>query len=78
MNDFAKNKYSERNNPDRKPYNKFTNNCGTFMKETLEAGEADTPVMIDPRPNSYIEEIRDDNTNLDYDPEKDKTIIEQD
>jgi len=78
MNDSAQDKLKQNNDPNRKSYGITDNNCGTFVKETLEAGEVDTPVMIDPRPNSYIEEIRDDNTNLDYDPEKNKIIIEQD
>ena len=36
------------------------------MKETIEAGGVDTPVMIDPCPNSYIEELRDEYKNVDF------------
>ena len=28
------------------------------MKRVLEAGGVDTPWMLDPRPNSYIDELR--------------------
>lgn len=34
------------------------NSCGTFMQDGLEAGGVNTPMMIDPRPNSYIGELQ--------------------
>lgn len=43
----------------REKYKLFTNNCITFVKETLEAGGIDTPVMLIAHPNSYIEELQD-------------------
>lgn len=66
MNNFAKGKQAQNSDTNRKPYATLTNNCGTFMKETLDAGGVDTPVMIDPRPNSYIEELRDEHQNVEY------------
>ncbi|MCF6237780.1 MAG: hypothetical protein L3J79_03035 [Candidatus Marinimicrobia bacterium] len=45
-------------NPDREPYDITSNNCGTFMQQVLESGGVDTPWMLDPRPTSYIEELR--------------------
>jgi len=36
------------------------------MKGVLEAAGVEVPYMIDPRPNSYIEEIRDDYKDLGY------------
>lgn len=63
---YANKRYNERTNPNRKPYSLFTNSCNHFMKEVLEAADIDLPALVDPRPNSYIEEIRDDHTDLDY------------
>ena len=52
----------------RPGYDLLSNNCGTFMQRTLDAAGVDTPWMLDPRPNSYIQELRDDFVDLDYDP----------
>lgn len=60
--------------PNRKPYNLMTNSCIHFVKEiTVRAGIA-TPWMVDPRPNSYMGEFRDDFPDLDY--KNDVLIIE--
>ena len=59
----------------RKAYGLTDNNCGTFMKDTLEAAGVDTPWMVDPRPNSYIEELRDTFRDLDYDPKSNVLTI---
>jgi RHS repeat-associated protein len=68
MNGYARNLEKQNNNPKRKPYSLYTNNCGTFMKDVLEAGGVETPSMIDPRPNSYIEELRANYPPIDYNP----------
>ena len=34
------------------------NSCATFMKNTLEKGGIDMPIIADPRPTSYIGEMR--------------------
>jgi hypothetical protein len=52
----------------RQAYGLTDNNCGTFMQATLDAAGVNTPWMVDPRPNSNIEELRDDFRDLDYDP----------
>lgn len=36
------------------------------MKGVLEAADLNLPYLLDPRPNSYIEELRDDFSDLDY------------
>ena len=46
-------------------YSLTGNNCGTFMQQTIEAGGAEMPWMIDPRPTSYIDEVRDDYKPID-------------
>ncbi len=50
----------------RKPYDILTNSCIHFVKEITEKAEVLTPWMIDPRPNSYIGEFRDDFPDLDF------------
>lgn len=46
------------------------------MKGVLEAAGVDVPYMIDPRPNSYIAEIRDDFPKLRYSKVENKLTIE--
>jgi len=58
MEQYARNRMAQNFNPNREPYDITGNNCGTFMQQVLESGGVDTPWMIDPRPTSYIEEIR--------------------
>jgi len=36
------------------------------MKDVLIAAGLEVPYLLDPRPNSYIEELRDDYPDLDY------------
>ncbi len=63
---YAQKRRLDNKNLQRKPYDLFTNSCNHFMKGVLEAAGVDVPYMLDPRPNSYIEEIRDDFKDLDY------------
>jgi len=53
-------------NPKRKPYDLISNSCIHFVKEITEKAGVSTPWMVDPRPNSYIGEFRDDFPDLDY------------
>ena len=53
LDTFAKEQMKAADNKETS-YSLSGNNCGTFMQETIEAGGADMPWMIDPRPNSYI------------------------
>jgi len=61
----------------RKSYSLFSNNCMTFAKETVEAAGVKTPWMLDPRPNSYINELRSQFPDLDYDPKNNKLEIKE-
>jgi len=63
---YAKKRQMDNKNLKRKPYDLFSNSCNHFMKGVLDAAAIDTPYMLDPRPNSYIEEIRSDFKDLDY------------
>lgn len=57
---------SQNASPNRRPYNLMTNSCIHFVKEITEKAGVPTPWMIDPRPNSYMGEFRDDFPDLDY------------
>jgi len=63
---YAKRRELDNKNLKRKPYDLFSNSCNHFMKGVLEAAGIDVPYMLDPRPNSYIEEIQDDFKDLNY------------
>ncbi len=67
---------SQNNNPNRKPYNVVSNSCIHFVKRIVERAELDAPWMIDPRPNSYIGEFRDEHLDLDYLPKEGLLRIE--
>ncbi len=63
-------------NPNRKEYDLTSNSCIHFVKRLVEAAGKDTPWMIDPRPNSYIGEFRDDYRDLDFFPKSNRLVIE--
>lgn len=56
----------QNNNPNRKPYDLVTNSCIHFVKWVVDASGNQSPWMIDPRPNSYIGEFRENYPDLDY------------
>lgn len=60
----------------REPYDLTNNSCIHFVKWVVELAGLDAPWMLDPRPNSYIGEFRDDYLDLDYNPKTDKLTIE--
>src|SRR5262249_39518774 len=62
--------------PTREPYSITTNSCCHFMKETVEAAGVSMPSMWDPRPVSYIEEIRSWYDDLDYVPASNTLTLE--
>jgi hypothetical protein len=58
MADYAEKRLKANNDPNRPEYSIMNNNCGTFAQDVLKAGGKDTPMMIDPRPNSYVGELQ--------------------
>lgn len=66
MLQYAMKRLADNQNPSRPPYDILRNSCNHFMKQVLEAGGISTPKMFDPRPNSYINEIRASFPKLDY------------
>jgi len=63
---YAEKRKLDNRNLKRKPYDLFSNSCNHFMKGVLEAAGVDVPYMFDPRPNSYIDELRSSFKDLDY------------
>lgn len=76
MLEYAQFRLRLNNNSDRDPYDILSNSCLHFMKTVVEKSGAKTPVLIDPRPNSYIEEFRDMYRDLDFDLKNNKLSIE--
>jgi hypothetical protein len=68
MEKYTTGRLAQNSDPKRKPYGLTDNSCCHFMKETVEAAGVDTPWMVDPRPNSYIHELRGDHPDLDFVP----------
>lgn len=63
MNDYAKGRMQDNSKPDREEYDLLDNNCGDFAEDVVKQDEnvaEDAPTIIDPRPNSMIEEYQDE------------------
>lgn len=72
---YAQSRLNENGNSSRESYEILSNSCLHFMKLTLEAAGISTPWLVDPRPNSYIEELRSDYPDLDYSPKTNLVTI---
>ena len=77
MLQYAQNREKENTNPSRKPYDLLSNSCIHFVKGVVAAAGVSTPWMLDPRPNSYIGEFRDDYSDVDFDPKTRELAISQ-
>jgi hypothetical protein len=75
MLDYAQRRLKENTDPKREPYHLTSNSCLHFMKGTSEAGGADMPWVIDPRPIGYIERVRSVFPALDYRPKPESLKI---
>jgi len=73
---YAKKRHLANKNPNRQSYALLSNSCNHFMKDVLVAAGLDVPWLVDPRPNSYIEEIRDDYPDLDYSKAAHSLVVE--
>jgi hypothetical protein len=73
---YAELRESQNVSPKRTPYGLLTNSCVHFAKNVVAAAGIETPWMIDPRPNSYIGEFRDDYPDVDYSPRTEQLKIE--
>ena len=71
MNDYAKGRLEDNNNPQREEYSIISNNCATFAIDVIKQDKSikgKHPIIIDPRPNSIIEEYEDEFPSIIYDP----------
>lgn len=66
MLQYAESRKAQNAFPNREPYNILTNSCIHFVKELTKIAGINNPWMIDPRPNSYTGEFREDFADLDY------------
>lgn len=75
MNNYAKGKLSENNDPNREPYDIMTNNCGTFADDVVKQdASVNAPKIVDPRPVSIIDEYQSNFTPVSYNPNSGTTI----
>lgn len=78
MVDAAEKRMKQNTDDKRESYGLFGNNCATFCKDVLESGGQDTPAMVDPRPNSYIDELQSQFGNqISYDPKTKKLEMKE-
>ena len=63
---YARKRMLENNDPNRPPYSLLTHSCLQFMKQVAEEGGADMPIVVDPRPDGYIQRVREKFPLLDY------------
>ncbi len=76
MLDYSEHRKGQNANPKRAPYSILSNSCIHFVKGLATVAGVATPWMVDPRPNSYIGEFRDEFSDLNYDPKIDTLTIE--
>ena len=72
MKDYAENRLQENNNPQRTKYSLTKNNCGTFAADVLKQDpkvSEEAPNIIDPRPNSMVEEYQKKFEPIIYEPD---------
>jgi len=63
---FCTRREADNSNVHRDPYDLVTRNCMHFVKDSISVTGKQVPSMIDPRPNSDIDELRDVYTNMNY------------
>jgi RHS repeat-associated protein len=76
MKSYAEAKMKENNDADRKPYSLTSNNCATFACDVLKQDsdvKDNAPLILDPRPNSVIEEYQGTFEKVEYNPKLNST-----
>lgn len=68
MNRLAQDRLADNADPGRESYSLVTNSCLHFAIDVAEAGGADLPVPLDPRPSGYLVALRQRFRSIDYDP----------
>ena len=79
MNDFAKNRMNENNDPNRKKYSIWSNNCATFAEDVITQDKSvDRPWIVVNSPINIVDEYQEEgNARVYYNPETCKTTIGQ-
>ena len=78
MDKYATIKENENSNPSRKTYSLTGNNCGTFAADVVNQDEnvnKKAPIIVDPRPNSIVEEYQDKFKTITYNPNINRTEL---
>jgi hypothetical protein len=65
---YAEKRVKANANPTRDPYTLTGNSCMHFSSAVAGEAGAKMPWIVDPRPNSFIDEVRGDHPGLDYAP----------
>ncbi len=74
MLQYAVLRVRQNTDPKRAPYTLTGNSCMHFAKKVAEAGGATIPMIIDPRPNSFIAEVQANYPKLSFKPPGDLLI----
>lgn len=74
---FSQNRMALNKKPNRESYDLFSYSCLHFMQGVMKAAGINTPWLLDPRPVSYIEEIQDEFSALEFTPSNNKLKISE-
>lgn len=77
MLNFSQSRMALNKKPNRESYDLFSYSCLHFMQGVMKAAGVSTPILLDPRPVSYIEEIQEEFSALEYTPSNDKLKISE-
>lgn len=76
MTDYAWQCVKRNEDPTREPYSTWSNNCGTFVEDVIEAGEEKLPLVLDPRPNARVVAWQSEaDFSIEFDPETGKLDV---
>jgi len=77
MNDYAKSKMSENDNPNRKEYSITSNNCATFAEDVITQDKSvDKPSSIINTPTNIVDEYQEEgNARVQYNSKTNSTTI---
>lgn len=76
MNEYAETKKNENSDSKREVYGLTDNNCGTFAADVINQDKTvdeKAPIIIDPRPNSIVEEYQGKFKTIIYSPQTKRT-----
>jgi hypothetical protein len=57
MLDYSNRRVAESKNPKRAPYALLSNSCLHFVKGVLDSAGVNAPMIVDPRPNGYVQRL---------------------